>query len=127
MLAGMKVNWTDEDLTVWEGRFRAGGSKHLLTLLKQHGLPSRLAEALLEEASPEAGPSLLERKVADITKEERASVLRCLTAYALLCNGHEGYPKVHSQSFSERTKQWLEEEALHLGDGVRVAVFPLPI
>ncbi len=94
IFAGLRVSWTDEDEALWEDRLKASGAKTALNVLKQNGLPSRLAEALLAEASSVTKTSLAEKRVATLTKSERAAVLQKLLGYTLSCTGHEGYPKV---------------------------------
>lgn len=81
------MNWTDEDSAVWEERLKGPGTKGLLSSLRMH-LPSRLAEALILEVA------LAEKRVADLTKAEKAALIQKLVSYPLACTGHEGYEKV---------------------------------
>ena len=87
------MSWTDEDASAWEEKLQTSGSKTCWSVLKQAGLPSRLAEALLQEASGSASNSLADRKTATLTKKEKATLLQKLIGYTLPCTGHEGYPK----------------------------------
>lgn len=99
-LPGFKISWTDEDVAVWEERLSKAGSKLVPSALRQSSLPSRLAEALLQELSEDSQQKLSERRAADLSKGERAALLQKLTGYPLNCTGHEGYPKVRPSSWS---------------------------
>ena len=88
MHAALRMNWTDEDLTTWEDRLKGSGTKSLLSSLKTY-LPARLAEALITEMALPA------KRIADLTKAERAALVQKLISYPLSCTGHEGYGKVN--------------------------------
>ena len=71
----------------WEREFNAGGRVQVATVLRRE-LPERLALALLEEAGVPA-----DRTLAQLRREERASLLTALTAMPLPVTGDEGYRK----------------------------------
>ncbi|EFJ44188.1 hypothetical protein VOLCADRAFT_106515 [Volvox carteri f. nagariensis] len=90
-LPSIHVNWTHESAEVWDERIRAvqqaGGTALVTTLLQRHGVRERLAEALVSELG------LVDRRVCDVKKAERAALVSALTSYELPYNGHEGYKK----------------------------------
>lgn len=49
-IAELLVDWTGEGQGAWEARLSGGGSGLVPGLLRRHGLPQRLAEALCAEA-----------------------------------------------------------------------------
>ncbi|MEZ4413046.1 MAG: aminoacetone oxidase family FAD-binding enzyme [Gemmatimonadales bacterium] len=71
----------------WEREFNAGGRLQVATVVRR-ALPERLALALLEEAGVPA-----DRTLAQLRREERASLLTALTAMPLPVTGDEGYRK----------------------------------
>lgn len=87
--AGLRANWLGDSRGDWEARLAAAaGSGTVPSLLRKHGLPQRLAEALCAEAG------VSQRRIAELRKTERAAILEKLTEYPLDCAGHEGYAKV---------------------------------
>lgn len=64
------------------------GSSSVPSLLRRHGLPQRLAEAICAEAG------VPDRRMAELRKTERVALLEKLTEYPLEYDGHEGYAKV---------------------------------
>lgn len=87
--AGLSANWLGDSRADWDARLAAGpGSSSVPSLLRKHGVPQRLAEALCAEAG------VSDRRVAELRKTERAALLESLTEYPLDYDGHEGYAKV---------------------------------
>lgn len=49
-MADLKANWLGDSRTEWEARISAHtGSDSVSSLLRKHGLPQRLADAICEE------------------------------------------------------------------------------
>ncbi len=71
----------------WERAFNVGGRTQVATVMRRE-LPERLALALLEEAGVPA-----DRSLAQLRRDERASLLTALTAMPLPVTGDEGYHK----------------------------------
>eukprot|EP00899_Mesostigma_viride_P003256 jgi/Mesvir1/12931/Mv05949-RA.1 len=84
----LEVDWTGEGAAVWDERLRAGGRGQVANLLRTHGVPERLAVALVDEAGVPR-----DRALSELRKEERGALLAALTRYPLACTGHEGYKK----------------------------------
>lgn len=81
------ARWGPLDRSAWEAELGAGGTAAVRTVIRRH-LPSRLADALADEAGV---PS--DRTLAQIRREERQELLRALTAFTLPWTGDEGYRK----------------------------------
>jgi predicted Rossmann fold flavoprotein len=79
--------WTGEGAEAWEARLVEAGTGQVGPLLRRH-LPQRLADHLLEEVEVPA-----DRALARLRKEERARLVRALSAYPLPWTGDEGYRK----------------------------------
>ncbi|EIE23290.1 HI0933-like protein [Coccomyxa subellipsoidea C-169] len=87
-LPRLSANWLGDSRADWDARLAAGpGSSSVPSLLRKHGVPQRLAEALCAEAG------VSDRRVAELRKTERAALLESLTEYPLDYDGHEGYAK----------------------------------
>jgi predicted flavoprotein YhiN len=85
----LKANWLGNSRAEWEARMVAcPGSSSVPSLLRKHGLPQRLAEAICAEAG------VSDRRMAELRKTERVALLEKLTEYPLEYDGHEGYAKV---------------------------------
>jgi hypothetical protein len=88
----LNIRWArGMDRAAWEavlGPAAGGGGAAAAGVLRRHGLPARLADALCAEAGLPAG-----RKVSEMRKAERAALLAALTEYRLPASGHEGYAK----------------------------------
>jgi predicted Rossmann fold flavoprotein len=81
------VRWGPLDRAAWETELGSGSSTAVRTVMRRH-LPSRLADALADEAGL---PS--DRVLAQLRRVERQVLLRTLTAFALPWTGDEGYRK----------------------------------
>jgi predicted Rossmann fold flavoprotein len=81
------VAWGARRPEEWESEFATGGRSQVGTLIRRH-LPERLALALLAEAGVPA-----DRTLAQLRREERASLMMALTALPLPVTGDEGYRK----------------------------------
>ena len=85
--ATLTVQWTPHDAGAWETMLSAGGTRAVLTLVREH-LPERLAAALLAHIGLDAT-----RTLAQLRREERAKLVQALTRFELPWTGHEGYRK----------------------------------
>ncbi|CAK0786894.1 hypothetical protein CVIRNUC_010108 [Coccomyxa viridis] len=84
----LQANWLGDSREAWQERISAAaGASSVGSLLRKHGLPQRLSEALCAELGLEA------RRVAELRKAERSELLDKLTGYPLPFSGHEGYAK----------------------------------
>lgn len=81
------VQWTEHDGPAWERILLERGGGGVAPLLRRH-LPTRLADALLEEAGLPT-----DRALAQLRKEERSRLVELLAAYPLPWTGDEGYKK----------------------------------
>ena len=81
------ADWTGEGRPPWESRLSAPGAQLLTSRIAQH-MPARLAAALLAHC---AIP--VDRKAAELRKEERSRLLIALTAFPLPITGDGGYSK----------------------------------
>jgi predicted Rossmann fold flavoprotein len=79
------VAWLGLDSAEWERRLGAGGVRTVATTLREL-LPRRLVSRLLELAAAPA-----ERKLAELTRDERKRLVRVLGACPLDVAGNEGY------------------------------------
>lgn len=86
LCAGLVVNWTGESCQVWEERLRQAGAVRVQTLLRQSGIPARLADAI--------AAGLRDKQAAQLKKGELQGLVARLVANPLPVSGHEGYPKV---------------------------------
>lgn len=73
----------------WATRLNRGGATRVTSVLRQAGIPVRLAEALVDAVQIPPGQTL-----AQLRKEERTALLAAVTAFPIACSGHEGYGKV---------------------------------
>ena len=78
------INWDGATREDWDKRLVGKG--HVSGVLSSH-LPKRLADLITKEAGLEG------RKVAEIKKNERKTLLKLLTSYPLPVSGDEGYKK----------------------------------
>ena len=81
------VRWAEHEAEDWEALLQAPGAGTVASLLRRH-LPARLADQLLTEAGLP-----LDHPLAHLRREERARLVRLLTAYPLPWTGDEGYKK----------------------------------
>jgi predicted Rossmann fold flavoprotein len=81
----LTVAWLGADAAKWEERLLQGGTRTVVTTLREL-LPRRLVSALLELAA--VGP---DRKLAELSRDERRRLVRVLAACPLDVNGDEGY------------------------------------
>lgn len=81
------VQWTDLDAEAWDSVLRTPGPGLVATEVRSR-LPTRLADALLAEAS--ISP---ERTRSELRRDERLRLIEILTAYPLPWTGDEGYKK----------------------------------
>lgn len=95
-LPQFSVSWIqDMDKATWEQELTSlaaakggGGASPVTSVLRRHGVPARLADALCAQANIPVG-----RKLSEMRKEEKSGLLEALTACTLDVTGHEGYPK----------------------------------
>ncbi len=80
------VKWTELDAKGWEQRLFQ--HRRVVSSLLAGYLPSRLGETLCREAGLEAGVA-----TAQLRRDQRLALLRCLTRYSLPWTGDEGYAK----------------------------------
>lgn len=76
----------EEEWATWLSR---GGATRVTSVLRQAGIPVRLAEALVDAVQIPPGQTL-----SQLRKDERTALLAAMTAFPLACSGHEGYGKV---------------------------------
>lgn len=81
------VRWTDHDDAAWERTLIEETTGTVASLLRRR-LPSRLADALIEEAGVP-----MDRSLAELRRQERARLVDALTRYPLPWTGDEGYRK----------------------------------
>jgi predicted Rossmann fold flavoprotein len=84
--AVLRVQWTALDERKWESVLGAAVG-HVATAIAAH-LPQRLTAMLMEEASV---PS--DRRMSDLRREERRTLIERLTSYVLPWTGDEGFAK----------------------------------
>jgi predicted Rossmann fold flavoprotein len=77
--------WLGADSAKWEERLLQGGTRTVVTTLREL-MPRRLVGALLELAA--VGP---DRKLAELSRDERRRLVRVLAACPLDVEGDEGY------------------------------------
>lgn len=80
------VRWSELDAAQWD-RLLRDGEGSILSLVRRH-LPSRLSEALLEDANVEGVTH-----TSQMRREERARVVEILTRHRLDWTGDEGYKR----------------------------------
>lgn len=85
--AEVRVRWGGLDAGFWDARLRGQSPQAVKTVVRAE-LPARLADRLVAEASVP-----LDRTLAQLTREERRSLVAALTDYPLPCTGDEGYKK----------------------------------
>lgn len=83
----IRVQWTPEDPNGWDRYLQARSPQAVLTQLRE-ALPARLAEWLLADSGVPA-----DRQLAQLSREERRSVVDRLTRYVLPWTGDEGFKK----------------------------------
>jgi len=82
----LRVRWTDLDAAAWQKALEPGPGAVLTAVSRK--LPSRLAELLIEESGIPG-----DRRLADLKRTERQTLIERLTAYELPWTGDEGYKK----------------------------------
>jgi len=82
-----QVSWNGEDATTWETRLRSGGSSPVVGMLKKH-FPQRLAEAFCHEAGVP-----MEKRLAELRKEDYQQLVKTIAQYEVPYSGHQGYAK----------------------------------
>jgi predicted Rossmann fold flavoprotein len=85
--AKISVRWTPLDTEQWEQTLRPVGTRTVLNAVSAH-LPARLAEALLTFSGVD-----LRRKLAQMTRDERTTLIGVLMHGDLPWSGDEGYKK----------------------------------
>lgn len=80
------VQWS-HDREGWERLLQGGAATASVRSVVREQLPQRLADLILHEAG------LLERRLAELRREERLALLELLTRYPLPYSGDEGYKK----------------------------------
>ena len=85
-LPAVQVQWTEMDAPAWEALLQHSGGSVAATV-RTH-LPSRLADALVEEAGLPPG-----RTHAELRRDERKALVDALARYTLPVTGDEGYKK----------------------------------
>jgi predicted Rossmann fold flavoprotein len=100
--AQLMVKWGGVSAPDWETLLRQGGSQRAGAIARD-ALPRRLADHLLQRAS--VSP---ERKLSELTREERARWVACFESFSLSVRGSEGYAK------AEVTGGGLPLEEVHL-------------
>ena len=98
----LTVKWGGTSAPDWEELLRKGGSQRAGAVARD-ALPRRLADHLLQRAA--VSP---ERKIAELTREERARWVECFESFSLPVRGSEGYAK------AEVTAGGLPLEEVHL-------------
>jgi predicted Rossmann fold flavoprotein len=79
------AGWLGLGREAWDERLRAGGSRSVMLLLREH-LPRRLAGVLVHFAAVDP-----ERKLSELTREERKRLVHLLGECPLSVSGHAGY------------------------------------
>lgn len=89
-LPAVSVRWTHDDATAWDRHLAAGSGGAALVphVLRRHGLPHRLAEALVVEVGLPP-----DRKVAELRRGERQALLEALAGWLLPVSSHGGFAK----------------------------------
>ena len=85
--ARLSVRWTELDERAWEDALRPSGSRGVVAALRGR-LPERLAVAMLVAAGVEE-----QRRLDQLTREERRRLIETLVRGTLPWSGHEGYAK----------------------------------
>jgi predicted Rossmann fold flavoprotein len=83
---GLRVSWGNIGQPVWESLLTAGTGLVVNALSTR--IPQRLAAQLLFEAGAPA-----DRRLSDLRRTERITLIELLTAYPLKVSGNEGYKK----------------------------------
>lgn len=81
------VQWTEHDAAAWDDILRSAHSGTVASLVRRH-LPTRLADCLVAEAGIDG-----ERALAELRRDERASLVTALARDPLPWTGDEGYKK----------------------------------
>ena len=82
------VRWTTLDRDAWDAALRDTTRGSTVGSVVRRALPTRLADALIDEARVHAT-----RPLAELRREERTRLVELLAAYPLPWNGDEGYKK----------------------------------
>lgn len=98
----LTVKWGGESAPDWEALLRKGGSQRAGALARE-AMPRRLADHLLQRAAV-----FPERKIAELTRKERARWVECFDRFPLPVRGSDGYAK------AEVTAGGLPLEEVHL-------------
>jgi predicted Rossmann fold flavoprotein len=85
--ARIMVRWTEAGEDQWHRTLRQRSAKGVLAVVRE-AIPSRLAERLIDEAG--IAP---DRQTAQLSREERTSLVELLVRYRLPWTGDEGYRK----------------------------------
>jgi len=85
--ARLAVRWTNLDERGWEDALKPSGSRGAAAVLRTR-LPERLAAAILGAAGVDAN-----RRLDQLTRDERRRLIETLVRGPLPWNGHEGYAK----------------------------------
>jgi hypothetical protein len=84
--AVLRVHWAGPDARAWDS-ILTSSSGHVATVIGAH-VPQRLAEALLAEARVP-----VDRRIAELRRDERTAIVERLTSYVLPWTGDEGFKK----------------------------------
>ena len=88
----MCISWAQGvNETQWESCFMnaaRAGTTRVTSIMKQYGIPARLAASLCEYCGIP-----VDRVIAELKKKERVQLVQVLTQHQLEIHGHEGYPK----------------------------------
>lgn len=84
----LHVRWTSLDRDAWDQALRDATRGATVGSVVRRVLPTRLADALIDEADVDAA-----RPLAELRREERARLVDALAAYPLPWTGDEGYKK----------------------------------
>lgn len=84
--ASLRVNWAQLDADAWEREIAGAGGLVATAIARR--VPQRLAAALMEESGVP-----VDRRSAELRRDERVALLERLTSYALPVTGDEGYAK----------------------------------
>lgn len=83
----LHVRWTGDDAEAWDRELQQAAAGTAASLLRRR-LPTRLADALLQEAGVP-----LDRSLAELRRDERRRLVNTLARYPLPHTGDEGYKK----------------------------------
>jgi predicted Rossmann fold flavoprotein len=81
------VQWTELDRDAWDALLLGAKTGTVASIVRKH-LPARLADTLVEESGVDG-----ERLLAELRRDERATLVATLARYPLPWTGDEGYKK----------------------------------